>query len=93
MAKLTTNNYIKCLNRRCNINVTTINLWMKMGVMSMISMEKSLFIGIHNKMFVLPIGSCAPFMYGINAADQKNRMMKKGFIVSDFFFQKRRPHD
>ncbi|KAA6398802.1 MAG: hypothetical protein EZS28_005672, partial [Streblomastix strix] len=52
-ANLTTNDYIKCLIEGCNINVTTNNLQMKMGVMSMISMEKSSLTGIHNKMVVL----------------------------------------
>ncbi|KAA6397482.1 MAG: hypothetical protein EZS28_006992 [Streblomastix strix] len=66
-ANLTTNDYIKCLIDGCNINVTTNNLQMKMGVMSMISMEKSALIGIHNKIVLLSNGCCAPFMYGINA--------------------------
>ncbi|KAA6382352.1 MAG: hypothetical protein EZS28_022121 [Streblomastix strix] len=66
-ANLSTNDYIKCLNDGCNINVTTNNLQMKMGVMSMISMEKSALTGIHNKMVVLSNGCCAPFMYGISA--------------------------
>ncbi|KAA6361021.1 MAG: hypothetical protein EZS28_043452 [Streblomastix strix] len=66
-AILTTNDYIKCLNDGCNINVTTNNLQMKMNVMSIISMEKSALTGIHNKMVVLANGCCAPFMYGINA--------------------------
>ncbi|KAA6384122.1 MAG: hypothetical protein EZS28_020350 [Streblomastix strix] len=64
---LTTNDYIKCLNDGCNINVTTNKLQMKMGILSMISMEKSALTGIHNKMVVLSNGCCAPFMYGINA--------------------------
>ncbi|KAA6397723.1 MAG: hypothetical protein EZS28_006752 [Streblomastix strix] len=63
----TTNDYIKCLNDGCNINVTTNNLQMKLGVMSMISMEKSALTGIYNKMNVLSNGCCAPFMYGISA--------------------------
>ncbi|KAA6398173.1 MAG: hypothetical protein EZS28_006296 [Streblomastix strix] len=63
---LTTNDYIKCLNDGCNINETTNNLQMKMGVISMISMEKSALTGIHNKMIVLANGCCAPFMNGIN---------------------------
>ncbi|KAA6382447.1 MAG: hypothetical protein EZS28_022026, partial [Streblomastix strix] len=62
-ANLTTNDYIKCLNNGCNINVITNNLQMKMGVMSMIGMEKSALTGIHNKMAVLANGYCAPFMY------------------------------
>ncbi|KAA6395256.1 MAG: hypothetical protein EZS28_009220 [Streblomastix strix] len=66
-ANLTTNYYIKCLNDGCNINVITNNLQMKMGIMSMISLEKSALTGIHNKMVVLSKGCCAPFMYGINA--------------------------
>ncbi|KAA6384875.1 MAG: hypothetical protein EZS28_019599 [Streblomastix strix] len=66
-ANLTTNDYIKCLNDGYNINVITNNLYMKMGVMSMISMEKSALTGINNKMVVLANGCCAPFMYGINA--------------------------
>ncbi|KAA6396175.1 MAG: hypothetical protein EZS28_008297 [Streblomastix strix] len=66
-ANLTTNDYIKCLNDGCNINVITNNLQIKMGVMSMISMEKSALTRIHNKMVVLANGCCAPFMYGINA--------------------------
>ncbi|KAA6396517.1 MAG: hypothetical protein EZS28_007956 [Streblomastix strix] len=66
-ANLTTNDYIKCLNDGFNINVTTINLQMKMGIMSMINMEKSALTGINNKMVVLSNGCCAPFMYGINA--------------------------
>ncbi|KAA6389079.1 MAG: hypothetical protein EZS28_015397 [Streblomastix strix] len=66
-ANLTTNDYIKCLNDGCNINETTNNLQMKKGVMSMISMEKSALTGIHNKMFVLANGCCAPFIYGINS--------------------------
>ncbi|KAA6378647.1 MAG: hypothetical protein EZS28_025826, partial [Streblomastix strix] len=66
-ANLTTNDYIKYLNEGCNINVTTNNLQMKMGVMSMISMEKSALTGIHNKMVILSNGCCAPFMYGISA--------------------------
>ncbi|KAA6390930.1 MAG: hypothetical protein EZS28_013543, partial [Streblomastix strix] len=66
-ANLTTNDYTKCLNDGCNINVTTNNLQMKMGVKSMISMEKSALTGIHNKMVVLSNGCCAPFMYVINA--------------------------
>jgi hypothetical protein len=40
---------------------------MKMGVMSMISTEKSALTGVHNKTVVLPNGCCAPFMYGISA--------------------------
>ncbi|KAA6357093.1 MAG: hypothetical protein EZS28_047380, partial [Streblomastix strix] len=66
-ADLTTNDYIKCLNDGCNINVTTNNLQIKIVVMSMISTEKSALTGIHNKMVVLSNGCCAPFMYGINA--------------------------
>ncbi|KAA6399114.1 MAG: hypothetical protein EZS28_005362 [Streblomastix strix] len=66
-ANLTTSDYIKCLNEGCNINVITNNLQMKMGVMSMISIEKSALTGIHNKMVVLAHGCCASFMYGINA--------------------------
>ncbi|KAA6398890.1 MAG: hypothetical protein EZS28_005582 [Streblomastix strix] len=61
---LTTNDHIKCLIDGCNINVTTNNLQMKMGVMSMISMEKSALIGIHNMMVVLANGCCAPFIRG-----------------------------
>ncbi|KAA6368780.1 MAG: hypothetical protein EZS28_035694 [Streblomastix strix] len=66
-ANLTINDYIKCLNDRCNINVTTNNLQMKIGVISMISMEKSALTGILNKKIVLANGCCAPFMYGFNA--------------------------
>ncbi|KAA6392375.1 MAG: hypothetical protein EZS28_012102 [Streblomastix strix] len=66
-ANLTTNDYIKCLNDGCNINVITYNLQMKMGVMSMISMKKSALTGIHNKMVVLANRCCAPFMQGIRA--------------------------
>ncbi|KAA6362519.1 MAG: hypothetical protein EZS28_041954 [Streblomastix strix] len=66
-ANLTTNDYIKCLNDECNINVTTNNLQMKMGVMSMISMEKSALTGVHNKMVVLSNGCCAPFIYVISS--------------------------
>ncbi|KAA6402881.1 MAG: hypothetical protein EZS28_001593 [Streblomastix strix] len=66
-ANLITNDYIKCLNDGCNINVTTNNLQMKIGIMSLISMEKSVLTGIHNKMVVLANGCCAPFMYDINA--------------------------
>lgn len=40
---------------------------MKMGVMSIIRMEKSALTEIHNKMIVLSNGCCAPFMNGINA--------------------------
>ncbi|KAA6394037.1 MAG: hypothetical protein EZS28_010435 [Streblomastix strix] len=65
-ANLTTNDYIKCLNNGYNINVTTNNLQMKMGVKSMISTEKSAHTEIHNKMVVLSNGCCAPFMYGIS---------------------------
>ncbi|KAA6384029.1 MAG: hypothetical protein EZS28_020444 [Streblomastix strix] len=36
-ANLTTNDYIKCLNEGCNINVTTNNFQMKIGEMSMIN--------------------------------------------------------
>lgn len=61
------NDYIKYLNDGSNINVTTYNLLMKMGVMSMISMEKSALTVIHNKMVILSNGCCAQFMYGINA--------------------------
>ncbi|KAA6397143.1 MAG: hypothetical protein EZS28_007328 [Streblomastix strix] len=66
-AILTTNDYVKCLSDGCNINVTTNNLQMKMGVTSMINMEKSALTCIHKKIFVLANGCCAPFMYGINA--------------------------
>ncbi|KAA6392380.1 MAG: hypothetical protein EZS28_012092, partial [Streblomastix strix] len=66
-ANLSTNDYIKCLNDGCNINVTSNNLQMKMDVMSMINMEKSALTGIHNKMVVLANRCCAPFVYGINA--------------------------
>ncbi|KAA6361498.1 MAG: hypothetical protein EZS28_042975 [Streblomastix strix] len=34
-----------------------------MGVMSMISMEKSALTGTHNKMVVLSNGCCAPFIF------------------------------
>ncbi|KAA6393950.1 MAG: hypothetical protein EZS28_010525 [Streblomastix strix] len=66
-ANLTTNDYIKCMNDECNINVTTNNLQMKMVVMSMISMEKSALTGVHNKMVVLSNGCCAPFIFGISS--------------------------
>ncbi|KAA6400174.1 MAG: hypothetical protein EZS28_004292 [Streblomastix strix] len=66
-ANLTTNDYIKCLNDGCNVKVTTNNSQMKLGVKSMIGMEKSALTVIHNKMVVLFNGCCAPFMYGINA--------------------------
>ncbi|KAA6400848.1 MAG: hypothetical protein EZS28_003621 [Streblomastix strix] len=66
-ANLTTNDYIKCLSDGCNIIATTNNLQMKMGVMSMISMEKSALTGIGDKMVELANGCCASFMYGINA--------------------------
>ncbi|KAA6391382.1 MAG: hypothetical protein EZS28_013092 [Streblomastix strix] len=66
-ANLTTNDYIKCLNDGCNINVTTNNLQMKMGIMSLICTEKSALTVDHNKMVVLSNGCCAPFMYGLNA--------------------------
>ncbi|KAA6387324.1 MAG: hypothetical protein EZS28_017151 [Streblomastix strix] len=66
-ANLKTNDQIKCLNDGCNINVTTNNLQMKMGLMSIISIEKLALTGIHNKMVVLSNGCCAPFMYEINA--------------------------
>ncbi|KAA6400237.1 MAG: hypothetical protein EZS28_004242 [Streblomastix strix] len=66
-ANITTNDYIECLNEGCNINLTTNNLQIKMGVMSMISMEKSALTDIHNKMVVSSNGCCVPFMYGISA--------------------------
>ncbi|KAA6401288.1 MAG: hypothetical protein EZS28_003183 [Streblomastix strix] len=65
-ANLTTNDYIKCLNDGCNINVTTNNLQMKMDIMSVITMEKSVLTGIHNKMVVLSNGCCVPLKYGIS---------------------------
>ncbi|KAA6374075.1 MAG: hypothetical protein EZS28_030399 [Streblomastix strix] len=55
-ANLTANDYIKCLNSSVAISVTTNNLQMKTGVMSMISMEKSALTGFHNKMVVLSNG-------------------------------------
>ncbi|KAA6366433.1 MAG: hypothetical protein EZS28_038040 [Streblomastix strix] len=61
-ANQTTDDYIKCLNDGCNINVTTNNLQMKMGIMYMISIKKSAQTGIHNKTVVLSNGCCAPFM-------------------------------
>ncbi|KAA6353909.1 MAG: hypothetical protein EZS28_050564, partial [Streblomastix strix] len=69
-ANLTTYDYIKSLNDGCNINVTTKNFQMKMGVMSMIGMEKSALTGIHNKTLALANGCCAPFMYGISTEHQ-----------------------
>ncbi|KAA6374687.1 MAG: hypothetical protein EZS28_029787 [Streblomastix strix] len=66
-ANLTTNDYIKCLNGRININVITNSQQMKIRVMSMTYMEKSALTGILNKMVVLSNGCCAPFMYGNNA--------------------------
>ena len=66
---IVSNDYLDILQNRNIKKGKNINLQMKNGTMSKISVVKNALTGLHTKMIVLSNQCCAPFIKGINAND------------------------
>ena len=64
---IVSNDYLDILQNRNIKKGKNINLQMKNGTMSKISVVKNALTGLHTKMIVLSNQCCAPFIKGINA--------------------------